>query len=60
MIDSSDRRFIHIELTDISKNIEIPVRTIVTEVDKTVLEQFSEEEIAVLKNMLRKITALEL
>ena len=27
MIDSSDRRFIHIELTDISKNIEIPVRT---------------------------------
>ena len=59
-LTSSDRRFIHIELTDISKNIEIPVRTVVTEVDKTVLEQFSEEEIAVLKNMLRKITALDL
>ena len=38
MIDSSDRRFIHIELTDISKKIEMPVRQVVTEVDKDVLE----------------------
>jgi DNA-binding MarR family transcriptional regulator len=60
MIDSSDRRFIHIELTDISKNIEMPVREVVTEVDKNVLEQFSEEEITTLKNMLRKITVLDL
>ena len=60
MIDSSDRRFIHIELTDISKNIEMPVRTVVTEVDKNVLEQFTDEEITVLKNMLRKITTLDL
>ena len=55
-----NRRFIHIELTDVSKNIEMPVREVVTEVDKNVLEQFSEEEIAMLKNMLRKITVLEL
>jgi DNA-binding MarR family transcriptional regulator len=60
MIDSTDRRFIHIELTDISKNIEMPVRQVVTEVDKTVLEQFTEEEITMLKNMLRKINAQDL
>jgi DNA-binding MarR family transcriptional regulator len=60
MIDSSDRRFIHIELTDISKKIEMPVRQVVTEVDKDVLEQFSQEEITTLKNMLRKIIALDL
>ena len=60
MIDSSDRRFINIELTDVSKNIEMPVREVVTEVDKNVLEQVSEEEITMLKNMLRKITVLDL
>ena len=38
----------------------MPVRTVVTEVDKNVLEQFSDEEITVLKNMLRKITTLDL
>ena len=60
MIDSSDRRFIHIELTDISKKIEMPVRQVVGDVDDVVLKQFSDEEVALLKEMLRKIYALEL
>jgi hypothetical protein len=38
----------------------MPVRQVVTEVDKTVLEQFTEEEITMLKNMLRKINAQDL
>ena len=60
MIDSTDRRFIHIELTDVSRDLEIPVRTVVTEVDKIVLGNFDEKEVNMLKDMLRKINALEL
>lgn len=60
MIDSSDRRFIHIELTDVSRDLEIPVRTVVTEVDKVVLAKFGEKEIGMLKDMLRMINAEEL
>ena len=60
MIDSTDRRFIHIELTDLSKSLEVPVRTVVTEVDNNVLGQFSEEEINTLKYMLRRINAQQL
>ena len=60
MIDSTDRRFIHIELTEVSKNLEVPVRTVVAEVDRVVLKQFDEKEIEILKNMLRRIYALEL
>ena len=60
MIDSSDRRFIHIELTDVSRDLEIPVRTVVTEVDKVVLEQFGDKESGMLKDMLRRINAEEL
>ena len=60
MIDSTDRRFIHIELTEVSKNLEVPVRTVVAEVDRVVLTQFDEKEIEILKNMLRRIYALEL
>ena len=60
MIDSTDRRFIHIELTDLSKSLEVPVRTVVTEVDNNVLAQFSEEEINTLKDMLRRINAQQL
>ena len=60
MIESTDRRFIHIELTEVSKNIEVPVRTVVAEVDRVVLKQFDEKEIEILKNMLRRIYALEL
>ena len=60
MIDSSDRRFIHIELTDISRELEVPVRTVVSEVDQVVLKKFSDEEVELLKNMLRKIATLGL
>lgn len=60
MIDSTDRRFIHIELTEVSRNLEVPVRTVVAEVDRVVLKQFDEKEIEILKNMLRRIYALEL
>lgn len=60
MIDSSDRRFIHIELTDISRELEVPVRTVVSEVDQVVLKKFSDEEVELLKNMLRKIATLDL
>lgn len=60
MIDSSDRRFIHIELTDLSKSLEVPVREVVTEVDNNVLAQFSEEEINTLKDMLRRINAQQM
>ena len=60
MIDSSDRRFIHIELTDISRELEVPVRTVVSEVDQVVLKKFSDEEVELLKNMLRKLATLDL
>jgi len=60
MIDSTDRRFIHIELTELAKNLEIPVRTVVTKVDREVMSQFSEEESKAVKDMLRKITALDI
>ena len=60
MIDSTDRRFIHIELTEVSRNLEVPVRTVVAEVDRVVLKQFDEKEIEILKNMLRRIYALDL
>ena len=60
MIDSTDRRFIHIELTDLSKSLEVPVRTVVTEVDNNVLGQFSEDEIITLKDILRRINAQQL
>lgn len=60
LIDSTDRRFIHIELTELSKDLEIPVRTVVTEVDKKVLARFSEEENGMLKDMLRRISAQQL
>ncbi len=60
MIDSTDRRFIHIELTDLSKSLEVPVRTVVTEVDNNVLGQFSEDEINTLKDILRRINAQQL
>ena len=55
MIDSTDRRYIYIELTDVSRDLEIPVRTVVTEVDRKVLEIFNEEEKAALKNALRRL-----
>ena len=55
MIDSTDRRYIYIELTDVSRDLEIPVRTVVTEVDRKVLEIFDEEEKAALKNALRRL-----
>lgn len=55
MIDSSDRRYIYIELTDVSRELEIPVRTVVTEVDRKVLEMFDEEERIALKNALRRL-----
>ena len=55
MIDSTDRRFIHIELTEVSRNLEVPVRTVVAEVDRVVLKQFDEKEIEILKNMLRRM-----
>lgn len=59
-IDSADRRYIHIELTDISRDLELPVRTVVTGVDRVVLEQFDEKEVIMLKEMLRKINSQEL
>ena len=55
MIDSTDRRYIYIELTDVSRDLEIPVRTVVTEVDRKVLEIFDEEEKAALKIALRRL-----
>ena len=55
MIDSTDRRYIYIELTDVSRDLEIPVRTVVTEVDRKVLEIFNGEEEAALKNALRRL-----
>ena len=55
MIDSTDRRYIYIELTDVSRDLEIPVRTVVTEVDRKVLVIFDEEEKAALKNALRRL-----
>ena len=55
MIDSTDRRYIYIELTCVSRDLEIPVRTVVTEVDRKVLEIFDEEEKAALKNALRRL-----
>ena len=55
MIDSTDRRYIYIELTDVSRELEVPVRTVVTEVDRKVLEIFNEEEEAALKNALRRL-----
>ena len=60
MIDSTDRRFIHIESTEVSRNLEVPVRTVVVEVDRVVLKQFDEKEIEIIKNMLRRIYALDL
>ena len=55
MIDSTDRRYIYIELTDVSRELEVPVRTVVTEVDRKVLEIFDEAEKADLKNALRRL-----
>ena len=55
MIDSTDRRDIYIELTDVSRELEVPVRTVVTEVDRKVLEIFNGEEEAALKNALRRL-----
>ena len=55
MIDSTDRRYIYIELTDVSRDLEIPVRTVVTEVDRKGLEIFNGEEEAALKNALRRL-----
>ena len=55
MIDSTDRRYIYIELTDVSRELEVPVRTVVTEVDRKVLEIFNGEEKAALKNALRRL-----
>lgn len=55
MIDSTDRRYIYIELTDVSRELEVPVRTVVTEVDRKVLEIFDGEEEAALKNALRRL-----
>lgn len=55
MIDSTDRRYIYIELTDVSRELEVPVRTVVTEVDRKVLEIFNGEEEAALKNALRRL-----
>ena len=59
MIDSTDRRFLHIELTDHSKSLVVPVRAVVTELHNNVLAQFSEDEINTLKDMLRRIYAQE-
>ena len=55
MIDSTDRRYIYIELTDVSRELEVPVRRVVTEVDRKVLEIFNGEEEAALKNALRRL-----
>ena len=55
MIDSTDRRYIYIELTDVSRELEVPVRTVVTEVDRKGLEVFNGEEEAALKNALRRL-----
>ena len=55
MIDSTDRRYIYIELTDVSRELEVPVRTVVTEVERKVLEIFNGEEEAALKNALRRL-----
>ena len=55
IIDSTDRRYIYIELTDVSRELEVPVRTVVTEVDRKVLEIFNGEEEAALKNALRRL-----
>ena len=54
-IDSSDRRYIHIELTEQSKELEVPVRTVVERVDKRVMSQFTKEEVITIKEILRRI-----
>ena len=54
-IDSSDRRYIHIELTEQSKELEVPVRTVVEKVDKRVMSQFTKEEVIKIKEILRRI-----
>ncbi|MBQ3393429.1 MAG: MarR family transcriptional regulator [Lachnospiraceae bacterium] len=54
-IDSSDRRYIHIELTEQSKELEVPVRTVVEKVDKRVMSQFTKEEVITIKEILRRI-----
>lgn len=54
-IDENDRRYIKISLTDASRRLEKPVDEIVENVNKVVLEPFTEEEIKNLKNYLSRL-----
>lgn len=56
-IDTNDRRFIRIDLTDASKNLEKPVIKAVEDVNKDILKSFTAAEQKQLKNILRAIAS---
>lgn len=58
-IDKDDRRFIYVDLTKASRDLEAPVNKTVEEVNHTVLKAFSEKEAAELRKMLRKLIDLD-
>ena len=58
-IDVNDRRFIRIDLTDVSKELEGPVLKAVDGFNKEILSPFSTAEQKQLKKILRIISAAE-
>lgn len=55
LVNPEDRREIRVTVTEKGKELEQPIQEIIEEVNHTVLKGFSEEEIAFLKESLRKI-----
>ena len=55
VINREDRREVRVIPTEKGKSLQEPITKIIDEVNEEVLKCFSEEEIAVLKNMLRMI-----
>lgn len=57
-IDSNDRRFIKIYLTEKTKKLEKPVSEIVEQVNQKMLKNYTEDEVKEFKNYLRRIIAI--
>lgn len=57
-IDSDDRRFICINLTEKGKELESPVNDIVDEINRHVLSNFSDKEILQLRQFLKSLADL--
>ena len=58
-IDSEDRRFIRIELTEAGRELEKPVNATVDAFNKRVLAPFSKEEVEMLREILGRIAVSE-